>query len=347
MLIEPLQITVISKKSDVSLVTTSIIGLSSGRVNLTIRVHRDRYRGGDCGVEWGTNNDGPTHSVVDADFLRYMYKCTVFFSMTPCYRGSHREDRLTMTTHRRHYPKAPILEAVIDIKVNLPNFVFAESPFNESLFNEAGYSSSEKIFSVESSMKFNAAQESLLTTGEAIPIGYRFTDAEKRHILQTRVDGFSLSVLPPYDNWENFVREAKRMWPMYQRAREHDYSTRVAVRYINQIEFPCALEQLNEYLALCPKLPDVPSLNRMRHFFVQYLIPQEDINAMLVINQTPVKSNSLYSDGISVLLDFDLYIEGVELKDDLEVWNATDVLHDRLCSVFESCITEKTRSLIC
>jgi uncharacterized protein (TIGR04255 family) len=44
--------------------------------------------------------------------------------------------------------------------------------------------------------------------------GFKFTSLNKQQILQAQIDGFTFSTLAPYDRWELFRDEARRLWEL-------------------------------------------------------------------------------------------------------------------------------------
>ena len=47
------------------------------------------------------------------------------------------------------------------------------------------------------------------------PDGYLLSSLDGRQIVQARLDGYTFNKLKPYDRWETFREEAKRIWQTY------------------------------------------------------------------------------------------------------------------------------------
>ena len=99
---------------------------------------------------------------------------------------------------------------------------------------------------------------------------------------------------------------------------------------------------LKDFLRTVPEVsPDLPqSLNG---YFMQLQIPQEDIQAMVILNQAIIPPSN--PDVTSILLDIDVSKESYLLLED-DFWEDLEILHTKLDLVFESCITDKVRELI-
>lgn len=179
--------------------------------------------------------------------------------------------------------------------------------------------------------------------------GFRFTSQNKQEILQARVDGFTFSTLAPYDRWEPFRDEARRLWELYRSAAKVESVTRAAVRYINRIDIPTSdVFQLDEYLRTHPEVSDDMPHGTIANFFMQIQTWQEDLDCMVIINEAPAPSPDQTT--TSIRLDLDLFREWFgepwRADQDEAVWEFLEQLHDRKNEVFEASITDATRRLI-
>lgn len=180
--------------------------------------------------------------------------------------------------------------------------------------------------------------------------GFRFSNQTGQKVLQSRVDGFAFSVLAPYDRWETFRDEARRLWNLYSSATNPRNITRVALRYINRIDIPTGDAQvvkLEDYLTLYPEIPPKWPHQNLWTFFMQMQVLQEDLGCMLAINQATTEPPD--PETTSILLDLDLFREQYEAPwqaDDAAAWEFLERLHVRKNEYFEASITDKTRGLI-
>jgi uncharacterized protein (TIGR04255 family) len=240
---------------------------------------------------------------------------------------------------RRHYSKAPITEAVIDFRLTSPT----EASLKEldELFSnvKADYPNQESYLIW--TQEFNVGASSAPQPSNEQQ-GYTYSTVDRKQILIAALGGFTFSRLAPYDCWESFNHEAKRLWEIYQSGIRVDAITRIATRYINRIDIPLPVSDLKNFLRTVPEVS--PDLHQtLSGYFMQLQIPQEDIQATIVLNQALIPPPS--SDVISILLDIDVSKEISLLTRDT-FWEDLEILHTRLDSVFESCITDEVRELI-
>lgn len=239
------------------------------------------------------------------------------------------------------YTKAPITEAIIDFSVEM-SFEGGLSSLNDFGQRIQGeYSKRGELVNLEN--QIHIGQDGTSVAASQTVFGYRFSSADNRQIIQARLDGFSLTRLAPYEKWEIFRDEARRLWSLYQVATNTKNVTRVAVRYINRLDLPLPLNDLKEYLLTAPEIS--PKLSQaLSDYFMQLQIPQEDVGGTLVLIEAiipPSKDNF-----VSVLLDIDLFSNIVFSSTEDGLWNLLEAFRIRKNEIFEACITDKTRELL-
>lgn len=80
-------------------------------------------------------------------------------------------------------------------------------------------------------------------------IGVRLTDPIRHQIAQFKRDGLVFSQLKPYERWESFENEARRLWGIFVELGAPSQVQRLGVRFINKIpmasisEIPCVLKE--------------------------------------------------------------------------------------------------------
>ncbi len=241
---------------------------------------------------------------------------------------------------RKHYSRPPITEAVIDLRVELPDEVTLDTLKRLHLNVEADYPNRQEFLIIQGQMTAGA---SVGATASQTQVGYGFSSRDQKMFFQARLDGFSFSRLAPYDCWEAFRDEAQRLWSIYRSATQPKAITRQAVRYINRLDIPLPIGDLKDYLRTVPEVS--PDLSQgLSGYFMQLQIPQEDINGMLVLNEAIAPP--LQPDVVSVILDIDLFRERNISDDEAGIWEFMEQLHARTDRIFEACITERTRELI-
>ncbi|WP_416670408.1 TIGR04255 family protein [Egbenema bharatensis] len=241
---------------------------------------------------------------------------------------------------RRHYSRAPITEAVIDLRVNLPQGATLAALADVHMSIAADYPNQESLLVIQGEM---SAGESIGATASQTQIGFGYASSDRKQIVQVRLDGFAFSRLAPYEHWEQFRDEAKRLWEIYQTAIHPTSITRLAVRYINRLDLPLPMKDFKDYLRVFPEVP--PDLSEsLNGYFMQLQIPSPEVEATLLLNQAiiPTSDDSV----VSVLLDIDLFKLCDVSVEEMSFWNILERLHEKTDQIFEACITDETRELI-
>lgn len=251
---------------------------------------------------------------------------------------------------RVHYSRAPITEAIIDLRIApMQGFSLEDlAPLREIV--EDRYPIQEEEHVQYQQMSF--AEDDLFQAEVGRHInGFRFISEDKQKTFYARLDGFAFSIKAPYDRWESFRDEARDLWALYRAAAMPEGVTRAAMRYINRIDIPDATEgvRLEDYLRTYPEFSvDFPEDSFMNNFFMQLQLWQRDLGCWLIINEAPEVSPE--GGTLSVRLDLDLFREQYEeplpVDDDTMAWELLERLHDRKNEVFEASITNSTRRLI-
>jgi len=240
-----------------------------------------------------------------------------------------------------HYKNAPITEALIDIRVLLP----AEFGFEElqgiRQFVVDKYPREETF-----TMATISFGPEVQASTEQKKLGLKFWGAGDKQVFQARVDGFTFSRLQPYETWEQLRDEARRLWDVYRGFAKPTRITRVAVRYINQLNLPGNRVEPEDYLRTFPFLtPDLPQeLRDFGPFVMSLNLAQPDLKGTLVINEASARPQK--PDTLSIILDIDLFVERPDLVDEESLWKLLQQLRERKNLYFEACITDKTRELI-
>ena len=241
----------------------------------------------------------------------------------------------------RHYDKAPIREAIIDIQIENSSSLTLANLEKVGILLPQGYAERHRVMMGQLRGQLEAGV--FTATASQDPMGYAFVGGEGKHVLQCKVNGFTFSRLAPYQTWEQFRGEAKKLWASYRQIVGALPVVRVGLRYVNQLDLPVPMRDFGDYIRSYPEISsDLPQL--VAGFFMQVQIPQEDLGAMLVLNEAIVPPS--VPDVVSVVLDIDVFKQGLKLESDDDVWNIMDTLRLRKNLIFEGCITNNTRELI-
>jgi uncharacterized protein (TIGR04255 family) len=238
-----------------------------------------------------------------------------------------------------YYENAPITEALLDIKVELPGTLSLQ--VLESIHNRVRdkYPGKANRNYVES--QFSVGDQ-VSATAKQTPMGFAFSSQDGKQVFQARRDGFTFSRLRPYGNWAELRDEGRRLWNIYREIVNPERITRVAVRYINQIDIPGPAIDYKDYFRTTPEVS--PSLPQgLSGFFMQLQFPQPDFEGLLILTQTAVPPP--HPDTSSVVLDLDVFKAVTESPSDAEVWDLLERLRNRKNEFFEGSITDRTREL--
>ena len=239
-----------------------------------------------------------------------------------------------MTTATRRYPSAPITEAVIDIRVQLPLKV-ALSDLERLGVQIPEYPTRRSRTDTNVSIDVDK------TTTTNKNVGFIFNSTDDKQLVQFRFDGFTFSRLKPYDRWTTFSSEARRLWAIYKAGVNPTKIERLAVRYINRIDMPKPVD-LAKYLKTLPEV-SADLCGKASNFFFQLHVDQDDLHSTLLFNEAIVPPSN--PSVVSALLDFDLF-RTVDLpENDDAIWEIFEQFRNRKNQLFEACITDDARRL--
>jgi uncharacterized protein (TIGR04255 family) len=236
----------------------------------------------------------------------------------------------------KHYKNSPITEAVIDIRLEpLSDFkVELLEPIAGRISGR--YSKREDVNLFQGTFTVGSTPTSSQTK-----LGYLYRSEDGKYVLQTRTNGFTLSRLAPYEEWEPFRDEARNLWGIYREFVNPIRANRVASRSINRIDIQLG-QELSDYFRTFPEIsPELPQI--LSGYVMHLLLPQNEFGGMLSLIQATVPSQKPSS--ASINLDIDIFRESGDFDTDEKIWTFLDFLRDKKNEVFEGCITDKAREL--
>ena len=241
----------------------------------------------------------------------------------------------------RHYDKAPIKEAIIDIQIeNPPSLTLADFE-NVDISPPHGYAERRRVMMGQ--LRGQLEEGVLTATAKQDQMGYAFVGGEGKHVVQFRMNGFTFSRLAPYQSWEQLRNEARTLWNSYRQIVGALPVVRVGLRYVNQLDLPMPMRDLRDFIRLYPEISS-DLAQQLAGFFLQVQIPQEDLGTTAILNEAMVPPSG--PNVASVVLDIDVFRHGRKLESDDDVWSTMEVLRLRKNLIFEGCITNNTRELI-
>lgn len=227
---------------------------------------------------------------------------------------------------------APITEAVIDFRVELPSEVTLSdlSAFNQGRGMESRFTERAERRSFEARIEIQPSAPPKVVTPPDHPDGYVFHSQEDLLLAQARLDGFTLSRLQPYHNGDVFQKQARDLWERYVAVARPVKVKRLAIRNVNRIEMDPGSE-IQRYILTGPEISRALP-QQMLHFFMRIVVPDATSGALVIINETiaPALADALT---IPLILDIDAFREVDLTPNSPEIWEtlrALRVLKNRI-----------------
>jgi uncharacterized protein (TIGR04255 family) len=245
----------------------------------------------------------------------------------------------------KHYPRAPIKEALIDLRVKHADGSNLDSmkAFGSVIEKEYPYAATRGMVQAKISGVIPGPQPNFSSSQTVL--GYIYHSTDRLQAVQGRLDGFTFSRFFPYQDWASFRAEAQRLWDIYVKTTEAKIVERVAVRYLNVLDLP-AVEgtvRFEDYIQTLPN-SGIEGDQELEQFLVRLVLPQSDLNGKLVLTETLLPEQ--LPNRVSLLIDIDLFRESSSFSvNDAEIWNTLDKFRLRKNEYFEAAITDKAREM--
>jgi hypothetical protein len=235
------------------------------------------------------------------------------------------------------YSKAPVTEAIIDFQLQYQcaDFKAACDEFVRSL--GAAYPESK----IRNSWQIHLGDEGQPNVRqEALQDGIAIFGKDRKFVVQVRNEGFSVSRLAPYVNWDEFISEFKYLWGQYKTFFNPQVINKISVRFINEIAIPAATFSLNEYFVSPPSVPPGIEAHMTEVFSRSMLNFISGARAIVTFASAPAKGI-----GTAVfVLDIDAFISGAYgVNDDLFL--SLTQLQVEKDLIFEKYLTMKTKEM--
>lgn len=239
---------------------------------------------------------------------------------------------------RKKYPNPPLLETYCE-------FIFLDKSWDwtipgllyQDIKNEFPIKEEVKSFG----FKVNPRKPKLEDFESPTIDRMRFSTKNKHELVQVGENLLAINCLPPYIGWENFSKRILDVLMKYLDISKSKMLNKITLRYINKIIVQDESLELSNFLNIVPQIPPE--------------IPQkfDGVNLLLNIPYSDDKSKGLNlrivtNDKLeqnSILLDFSFVIVlGMEPEIN-QIGDILDDAHNNISTIFESSITDKTRTL--
>jgi len=241
-----------------------------------------------------------------------------------------------------HLKNAPIVEALLDIQVDSSPEITL--PTLEKIYQSVKSRFPEKQQRNIAQFQFEqqVGQPPKMSDSLIGSDGFIFLSSDKSKALQVRLEGFSLSKLKPYTNWEEFRDEAKELWQLYIKVAKPIRVRRIALRYINQLVLPSTGEDLKKYISTFPeisgKFNSIP-----KELFMRLVLPQNDLETTAIL--TEAFGSTQKEGSLTLTFDIDVFQEKNLVPTSEKIWEAFEKIRGIKNEIFFSSITEDTERL--
>lgn len=254
--------------------------------------------------------------------------------------------RVVLPSHRMttysHLSRAPITEAILDIRVEagIANALTATQEFADGVRGE--FPIQRPIESMETRLEM-APGKPAKAESQTTPIGRICWNTEETRAVQARTDGFSLNHVKRYGSWGDLRGHAREMWPRYVALVKPTTVVRIALRYINKLDFPPGDDiagHLQTKPLLAPNLPQAMAVN-----FMRVDVPFHDGRRAIITEATlPATPETAYQ---SLILDIDAFVSKQMTPGDSALWDEFEALREiKNRCFFESLQTEAWRAYL-
>jgi uncharacterized protein (TIGR04255 family) len=218
--------------------------------------------------------------------------------------GEPAEFRLDLAEAFPHLPAAPVVEAVIHWTAKLNKPLVPEA-FRRQLEQRLGGDYPKILVQKELRMFAQVDAEGTSTQQRSGWRGFRLESADGRYIAQFNNDGLVFSRLAPYETWERFSAEGRRLWNVFCELGAISEVQRLGVRYINR--FPLSRpSDAARFLQRPPQCLEHLGLPSSGFLFVsKHDVPHQPFQ--IEVTQTVQPPTPPATDGFGLILDIDVF----------------------------------------
>lgn len=209
-------------------------------------------------------------------------------------------------TKIRHLSKAPITEAIVDLRVKARDEFDADefSKLKEALADRLPEIGKQRA--VEASVSYSQETGLEPSARDLGTRGYFFKSSDGLNIAQFRIDGFTYNRLAPYTSWDQIFPNAMDLWKLYMETANPSHVSRLALRYLNHIALPAAIKELEDVMTAPPHIP--PELPQHMSQFVTR-ITLHDPEAELAAHVTQAFDPDKGEGKGTLILDIDAFYQ--------------------------------------
>ena len=239
-----------------------------------------------------------------------------------------------------HYRKAPIAEAIVDLRVE-PRGDIKPEDMDFHAMVAADYPDKGKVAAFSRptiSGPLDTHESGFRGKDEAL----KFKSEDGKRIIQSMKSGYTFNLMAPYGSWEEMTGWAKDGWDAYVRAAKPDKVTRVATRYVNLINIPATNFYWDDYFNFLQVFPR-EFLGSVTEYFnrVSFKYPGADTEATVTMGYSAPSSKG----STQIILDIDVFNQVSLSPVTKDVWTQLEKLREVKNNIFDKMITDKTKEL--
>ena len=239
-----------------------------------------------------------------------------------------------------HYPRAPITEAVIQLRVAADIEARQQEKIAKRLKRD--YPHSQPMHEVEVALDNTGGNVAVTQNAQ----GFRLANDDQTNILILNNRSLTAARLPPYPGWNTLRDNARAAWRVWSELTPHHPIERLGIRFINRIDIPSVAEpiiNLEKYLRFHPQVTTITPAPLLG-YVLQVVVPTFDPAWTATVTST-VLPLSPVPNHTSVILDIDIFrIVNIPSKED-DLWPVVDDGRAIKNDLFERCITDHSRKL--
>lgn len=241
--------------------------------------------------------------------------------------------------------KAPIQEAIIEFQL-IANENVTMKDLNElsarweDIFSKKDYTTTAFFgIDLKQQTKVDISADSRL-------VGVKMTSTSGREIVNAALDRFSVSILEPYKDWEELSGISRKYWSDYLDVCKPKSIKRIGTRVINNIKLTGLKGDLEEYFVAPPVIPEDLD-QEIRSYLTRVTISDKTQRYLATVTQLFDGKIKKFdeTDGVSIILDIDAYLNEMLNPSDESIWAALDDLHQFRNDIFFSNLTPKSKDL--
>lgn len=244
-----------------------------------------------------------------------------------------------MTT-RPNLKNAPIIEAVLDIRV-IPDDGVKSTSFKDfhSKISKR-FPIYEQTFQIQGQLQVGVATPSEIKEHKTECARFKSVNSDFISLIQ--YSGMNLSKVKPYSNWDNLRDNAKEVWLSYKEHFKPKGISRIALRYINKLDLPFD-SKIEDIFKTYPEISHLLP-QELAAYRLQLVLPSKDKKSIAIVNQI-LDPNAAREDEqmVGIVFDIDAY-QNVNLDiNSNEVWDRFETLHSYKNDIFFESLTESAR----